>query len=638
MAIRPNDILPQRRPNLINRVFRTLVGYDRSLGPQVDERQTTMSGQTMSASTKMVGQDWNVSDSRSDICFDVDDMDRLSEEVSVALDTIADNACTSIDGVQMSFMVTSKDPKVQQVLDRTNQICSLHQKVRPLIRNLVKYGDMFAEIVINNNLQLVDLKQLPPRTMHRNQDLQGNLRIQAPKYVNGECVNSVGMCAFDQRDWEDEDKVVAAFYPWQIVHARLNWDGFSAYGRSLLRVSRTTWKKLRTLEEAMVIARITRAYMKLVFYIDTTGLGQVEKQAVLQNYQQAVRTRARVDQKREAQYQVLTDFFMTTGYIDMDGKSVQQASKVDVIDPKNGDLHQIDDVHFLHRKLLSTVRVPPAHMGYERELNAKATLTQQDVQYVRFLRSIQQLTGQSLEQVYDTALALEGIDPAEAEYRITWPMLKATDELSAAQSEYQRAQADAIYLGKGQMNSEPVIDAHWIMETRLNMTPEEIEELEARLQKEQEEEQQQEANQQQQQHQRTLEVAKAQAQNQPPKPPNGGGDDQGRTAHVSQEASMLLELVKALKQEDPSEGRPVVNIHPGAIQVPVETHVDPGAVQLEHHTHIDEGAVQNEHHHHIDKGAVNVPVTVVHSEPPTSDTPQQHVNPDRRDASDGGPE
>jgi Bacteriophage T4-like portal protein (Gp20) len=433
-------------------------------------------------------------------------------------------------------------------------------------------------------------------------------------------MNEPEQCAFDQRDSEDEDVVVAAFYPWQIVHARLNWDGFSAYGRSHVRVSRSTWKKLRALEEAMVIARLTRAYMKLVFYIDSTGLGPAEKQRLVQDFKRAVQTRGRIDNKRDANFQVMTDFFMTSGYVNFQNQPLAQLSKIDVIDPKNGDLHQIDDVHFLHRKFVSTLRVPPAHMGYERELNAKATLTQQDVQYVRYLRSLQQLVGQALEQVYDTALALRGIDPSTAEYRIAWPMLKATDELSAAQAYLFKAQGDAIYLGASQVNTKPVIDPRWVMEERLDLNLEDIEELEGRLEEQKQQDLKDQQDQAQMQHQQQMELATVKR----PAPDSSRGP-------VANEVKLLRDLRNLLQAngvlgpadivEDPaSGGAPVVNIHfnKGAIANSTnhEHHIDPGAVKVTHHSH--------------------VPVTVVNGKQPEDDGEPDQPKP-RSQRDEGSP-
>ena len=58
---------------------------------------------------------------------------------------------------------------------------------------------------------------------------------------------------------------------------------------------------------------------------------------------------------------------------------------MDVIDPKNEGIHNIQDIEYHHRKLLMTLRVPPAHLGWEQDGSSNGVLTHQDVQYVRWL-------------------------------------------------------------------------------------------------------------------------------------------------------------------------------------------------------------------------------------------------------------
>lgn len=619
----PADLTPIRNPGLIRTVWQAVSTYMRGIGPQQDERNTSQTGQTLDGISRYVGNQFNQpgSDERTDVYADADDMDRLSPEVSVALDSIVDNVMTSDDGVQMSFQVVAKDKKVQAVIDQTVANCCLHTKVRPMIRNTIKYGDSFSEPVIDLTKQIINLKQLPPKTMWRNEDIYGNLLLGKPRY-NGkkECLNERNSAAFEQTDADDQERVVAAFWPWQIIHTRLNWDGFSPYGRSLLRVTREVWKRLREVEESLIIGRITRDFLKLIYYIDTTGLGEAEKKKVISDVKAQALTRGRMDNRREAPYRTMTDFFVTSGYTTINGQPVQQQTKIDMLDPRNEGQHNIGDIEYLQKKLLSTLRVPPAHLGFEKEINAKATLTMQDVAFVRFCRNIQQIVGQSLEAVFDLALALAGIDPMEAEYRVVWPMLKSVDELTAAQAEQFRSMADGVYLENG------VIDPTWIQENRLDMTPDEIEELQKRL----DEQKQQEAQEQQQQaevaHARNVELIKAKGAAGPgggrggaqpgeasqqkggslgtPKgKQNGKPSGQVQSApqgqrHVSQEARFVYanpDLVAELMADDaadmpvphgsPGQGYPVVNIHlhEGMVQANHEHHMDPHAVHVEPH-------------------------------------------------------
>lgn len=475
MSIDPSAIEQVRSPGLIRRIAAAVFNIDPGTGPQLAQQATTGTGVVADTATTSVDRWYRTRLDRLSVYADVDEMDESAEEVSVALDVIADNATTSDDGEQHSFNVTSDTPRVQEVLEEIAETAGLHGEVYSLLRNLIKFGDMFAEIVVNAEGQIVELRQLPPATMVRNQNPDGTLKTGIPEYdALGKCLNKPGECAFEQRTLES-DTVIAAFYPSQIVHARLNWDGFSIYGNSMLRVTRMIWRKLKALDESLINARLIRAYAKNKHTLDTTGLSPAEALAALKNYMNAVQQQRTVGYSRNKPGSVTSDIFQTKAKVTgPDGKLYENASDIEILEARNEALVQIPDIKdYFHRKLLTTLRVPPALLGWEEMVNAKATTLTQEVEYVRYLRRLQQLVGQALEQVFDLGLLLANIDPTQVEYDISWPELNTTDNLAEAQAHFQNAQADKIYLDEG------VIDAEWAQRNRFNLDDDEIAEIEA---------------------------------------------------------------------------------------------------------------------------------------------------------------
>lgn len=477
-ALSPAMLMPKRNPGLIQKISQLFFRANPATGPQPGDQNTTESGIVSEGLVSLYDRQFKFDVTRRATYKDVEEIDQASEEASVALDTITNNVTTSDDGVQMSFAVEAKSSRAQEILDKVVTTCNLHERVRPMVRNLIKYGDMFAEVVINMDEEIVGVKQLPPITMFRNEDLTGNLLMSEPRYdkKSGKVLNGSEECAFEQKA-ESTGQMLAAFWPWQIIHMRLNHDGFSPYGRSFLRVARITYKKLKAVEESLIVGRLTRDILKLVFYVDTTGLSPDQRKRALQDFQMSVMQRMHVDGRRENPFSVMTDFFVSSGWIKL-GQQVQpMQTKVDIIDPKNVGIHDITDIEYLHRKFTAALRVPRAHLGFEKDVNSKSTLTLQDVQFVRFLRDIQQVVGQGLTQIFDIALVLADLDPEEEEYQITWPRLSAVDQMNAAQSELWRAQAHAIYANA----PFDAIDGKWVQQHVFNLSDEEIEEISKRI-------------------------------------------------------------------------------------------------------------------------------------------------------------
>ena len=294
-ALTPAQLMPKRNPGLIQRISELFFRASPTTGPQPEDQNTTQTGIVSEGLVSLYDRQFKFDVTRRATYKDVEEIDQASEEASVALDTITNNVTTSDDGVQMSFQVFARDVKVKKILDQVVMTCKLHERIRAVVRNLVKYGDMFGEVVINSNGEVVDVKQLPPITMFRNEDLTGNLLLGEPRYdkKSGNVLNGSEECAFEQKA-ESTGAMLATFWPWQILHMRLNHDGFSPYGKSHLRVARITYKKLKALEESLIVGRLTRDILKLVFYVDTTGLSPDQRRRALQDFQMWVMQRMHV--------------------------------------------------------------------------------------------------------------------------------------------------------------------------------------------------------------------------------------------------------------------------------------------------------------------------------------------------------
>ena len=472
MSLNPSALEPQREPSLISRVWRAVVGTQPDLGPQPLEQKTTETGRVQAlVNTRNIYTRTN--SERLSVYGDADEMDNNSAEFSRALHSITNHVSASEDGEQQSFDIECEDTAVLKVLDDMVARTHLHDLVPSWTRRTVKYGDSFTEIVVNSNYEVASIKQLPAVTMDRNEDEYGNLRLGEPKFDGqGVVLNDAGECAYDQRDPTGQ-RLTAAFSPWQIVHTRLFWDGCSAYGTSLANVARRDWRKLHALEEGMVIGRLTRAYLKLIVYADGTGMSRTQKQDMLRELQKQIgQTQQYSDQKRGTDLSVLSNIYLTKDYTRVGSDVHESQTKIDLIDPKNEGLGVITDVVHFHRKFLASLWVPPAFYGFESEVNAKATLTKEDVELARLLRGVQKLMTSALRQVMDTELILKGYDPALVDYDLKWPPISVEDEVLSAQANFQQAQADDIYMGFG------VIDKSWMQQHRFGMDEDEQAEIE----------------------------------------------------------------------------------------------------------------------------------------------------------------
>lgn len=429
---------------------------------------TTDAGTPVQARTYAWQEYFRTDNTRIQTYEDVQEMDETTDEVGAALDTLADSAVNPEDGSQYTFILELREgpfrDAAEAIFDQVTESLDLHKMAFSIAREFLKMGDCFCELVVDEQNRLTRLKMLPAPTIWRNEDAGGNFMPAAPAYdAENRCINAPGECAFDQRE-QLNGRVLAAFYPWQITHFRWNHRGNDRYGRSMLRTARLVWKKLKAAEEALIIARLQRAWMRFVHYIDTTGLDREAARSELMRYRQELTKRFIVDtQLRESPFEVTSDFYMSSGYIrDLDGhKFLPKQAKIEVLQGDHAVLAQISDIEYFQNKLFASLRVPKAYLGFERDINARATLSTQDIQFARTLRRIQSVLAQGYKEIFDFALMLADIDPTQVDYIVRWPAILVSDEERDAIIGRYRAQTDAVYWQMGSPSTKYLVQQHY---------------------------------------------------------------------------------------------------------------------------------------------------------------------------------
>ena len=285
----------------------------------------------------------------------------------------------------------------QAVVDQVFSDCHLAERAWTLARDLRKYGDKFLEVVVDDGLKVRRLKSLPPAEIVRMEDELGRLQPVAFRQVR----NGVDL---------------AHFAPWQIVHLRNNRQGDEKYGRSGLRTARRVWRMISLLEDSLVSGRLQRAYNKLVHFLPVTdGATQAERQQMVTDYIRQMTTTTLIDpvtgmiDQRQNPVTVATDFYLTVSPSD------SPKTGITCIDPANANLSQIPDMEYFQNLLVAGLEAPKAYLGLERDVNSKATLSYQEIHFLRQCGSLQNTLNAGIASVLELAFTLAGIDPAVIE-------------------------------------------------------------------------------------------------------------------------------------------------------------------------------------------------------------------------------
>ena len=329
---------------------------------------------------------------RREVFRDYDAMD-CDPILASALDIYADESTLKNEFGDI-LTVRSDNQKVQEVLDNLfYDILNVEFNLWPWVRNMCKYGDFFLGLEIAEGKGIVNVT---PHSVYNTERLEG----QDPHNPN----------VVKFKVTEDPNGKVE-YENFEIAHFRLLADtNWLPYGKSMIENGRRLWKQLSLMEDAMLIHRIMRAPEKRVFKIDIGNIPPTE----VDNYMQRIINKMKkvpfVD-KNSGDYnlkynmQNLTeDFFLPVRGGDS-GTSIENLAGLDYA--------AIDDIEYLKAKLFAALKIPKAYLGYDENVNGKATLAAEDVRFARTIERIQRTVVSELSKIAIVHLYAQGITDSE---------------------------------------------------------------------------------------------------------------------------------------------------------------------------------------------------------------------------------
>jgi hypothetical protein len=329
---------------------------------------------------------------RREVFRDYDAMDN-DPILASALDIYADE-CTLKNEFGDVLLVQSDNPKVQGLLENLfYDILNVEFNLWPWTRNLVKYGDFFLGLEVAEGKGIVNVT---PHSVYNTE------RLERTDPSNP---NSVKFKITEDPNGKEE------YENFEIAHFRLLADtNWLPYGKSMIENGRRLWKQLSLMEDAMLIHRIMRAPEKRVFKIDIGNIPPTE----VDNYMQRIINKMKKvpfidrntgDYNLKYNMQNLTeDFYLPVRGSDS-GTSIDNLAGLEYA--------TIDDIDYLKNKMFAALKIPKAYLGYEENVNGKATLAAEDVRFARTIERIQRTLISELSKIAIVHLYSQGIQDFE---------------------------------------------------------------------------------------------------------------------------------------------------------------------------------------------------------------------------------
>jgi hypothetical protein len=383
----------------------------------------------------------------NDLLSKYTEYDRIDDdliEVASALDIYADNATAGGNNLEKEYMVVLQKPNrnYQSVIDNLDKKTELRDIVWSIARSTLKYGNWFVEVVTKDN-KVVRFKELPVKQMRILKDNYGRLLKIVQVTENGKTI---------------------PIDIWKIVHFSTNRP--YTYGDSILKRLRRVSRQLRLCEDALVIARLTKATQKIIYKVDVTGMTSVEALAYIKKWKTSMSRKKLINPLTG---EIVEDFNPLRDEQDV-YLPVRQNSPTDVT-TLNGDpnISDIADIEFQQNRLFSGLKVPKAYLGFEADTHNRNVISALDVQFARQVRRLQKILEKGLRHIYDIAFILAGYDPESIDYKIVFPTISTIDALTEWQVNQTKLMTAQLLLGMGVS-----LPDEWILGTLLGLPKSEV--------------------------------------------------------------------------------------------------------------------------------------------------------------------
>lgn len=373
-----------------------------------------------------------------------------SPEVSAALDILADECVTRSERGEI-LSIYSDNSRVKKVLyDLFYRTLNVNFNLGFWAREVLKMGDLFLKLEIDQTRGIYDVILLPVAEIHREETLNGPAGAFQFKWdVNG-----------------------LNFEEWQVAHFRIIADsGRLPYGRSVLEPARKLWKQLQLAEDAMLVYRCVRAPERRVYYIDVGNIDPADVGQFMEQAKAQIKKAPMVNPATgniNLKYSPITyeeDYFLPI--------RGDKSARIETL-PGASNLGDIADIEYLQNKLFAALKVPKPYLNYAETIPGGSALSQADLRFSRTINRLQQFLIMELKRIANIHLYFLGMEDAMDEFQLTLTNPSTQQELLKLETMKARLEVFAAMF-----TPEPhsPVSYTWAMQNIMGFSEQEIKQI-----------------------------------------------------------------------------------------------------------------------------------------------------------------
>jgi hypothetical protein len=389
------------------------------------------------AATSLLGAQFNLNYQylRTYLYSDYDTMD-TDAIIASALDIIADE-CSLKNEQGEVLQIKSSDENIQKILyNLFYDVLNIEFNLWSWTRQMCKYGDFFLKLEISEKFGVYNVIPYSAYHIERKENFDPENPAKVVFNYSPDGFYGGGSSGYYRTPNADSTGNTITFDNYEVAHFRLLSDvNFLPYGRSYIEPARRLYKQYVLMEDAMLIHRIARAPEKRVFFIN---VGSIPPNEVENFMQKTINTlkRTPLQDHKTGEYNLKYNMqnLMEDFYIPVRGND--QATKIETT--KGLEYAAIEDVTYLRDKLFAALKVPKAFMGYDENLQGKATLAAEDIRFGRTIDRIQRILLSELYKIAIIHLYAQGYENEQMtnfELRLTTPSIIYDQERIALMKE-----------------------------------------------------------------------------------------------------------------------------------------------------------------------------------------------------------
>ena len=386
--------------------------------------------------------------------------------VSSALDIYADESTMKSEYGDVLTIKTDNE-QIKEILHNLYyDIINIEFNLWPWIRNMCKYGDFFLKLEINEKYGITNVV---PMSVYDVSRMEG-LDPENPEYVKF----LIESATTEHRYKSETSATREELENYEVAHFRLLSDSnYLPYGKSQVEGGRKIWKQLSLMEDAMLIHRIMRAPEKRVFKIDIGNIPPAEVDNYMQQIVNKMKKAPVVDETtgdynlKYNMQNITEDFFMPVRGGDS-GTSIESLPGL--------TYEATEDIEYLKNKLLASLRIPKAFLGYDEAAGSKATLAAEDVRFARTIERIQRITLSELTKIGIVHLYAQGYTDAD----LVNFELDLTNPSTIYEQEKIELWGNKTTLAKD-MTENGLVSSDWIYKNIFEFTDDQIKEEDVKI-------------------------------------------------------------------------------------------------------------------------------------------------------------